>query len=119
MQRKRSPWTALYGAFALAMLLACSDKEPQAERAQVIFGRTALLLLAPVPTKATDYVPDSETVVPAVVRNCGGVDISYRAATDGGAAVVFTPTMPTRETRDCISRALPQVIFRSAPNDWR
>ncbi len=81
-------------------------------RLEVKFGLTERLPLSGL-AKAEDYVPNAEKVVPEVVRDCGGRDISYQVGTDGAAAVVFTATRPVTEMEACIKKPLPQVYFQS------
>lgn len=108
------PHLAIFSCLLMGALTSFATTEARAVKLRAVFGVTAYLPLHVPRTKAADYVPQADRVVPAAIKGCGGRDLNYRTATDGAAAVYFTSSLPIRHVRDCMAKALPQVTIEPA-----
>jgi hypothetical protein len=107
-------YLALLGCLLTITSTTVASAAEEGTRLRAVFGVTEYLPLHVPRTKAADYVPEADRVVPTAIKRCSGRELRYRSATDGVAAVEFTSSMPVHQVRDCMAKALPQVSIEPA-----
>jgi hypothetical protein len=103
--------THLTMAWTAMALTACSATRQPGQVFELAYGTTRYL---PMSTDlANDYIPNDTTVIPKIIRKCGGRFLGFNGEiTDGGEAAYFEAGQNIQLVTDCIAKVLPHVTLR-------